>query len=230
MLGKIHSFEKFATVDGPGIRFIVFFQGCRFRCLFCHNPDSWDFKDGHDYSVEDIMAKYNEYKEYYENGGITASGGEPLLQIDFLIELFKYAEEKKIHTCLDTAGDIDGIPEKKLLELLKYTDLVLLDIKETDERRHKKLTGRSNVPTLKFLSMLEEKKIETIIRYVYIPGLNDSDENLAEMKKLKHKIDILPYHTLGEYKWKEMGIEYGLKDTKPPTPEMVEKIKKYFEK
>lgn len=230
MIGKIHSFEKFATVDGPGIRFIVFFQGCRYRCLFCHNPDTWNVDNGEEYTTYEIIEKYESYRNYYKNGGITASGGEPLLQIDFLTQLFKLAKQNDIHTCLDTAGDIEGIPEGKILELLKYTDLVLLDIKETNTERHKRLTGRGNEHALKFLDYLEEQKIETIIRYVYIPTVNDSQDNLDALKKINHKIEVLPYHALGEYKWKELGTDYSLRDIKPPTYEQVYEIKKYLEK
>lgn len=218
MIGKIHSFETFGTVDGPGIRFVVFMQGCNFRCKFCHNPDTW-FKDaGKEYTETDIINEANKYRVYYEKsgGGITVSGGEPLLQIEFVTNLFKLAKENGFNTALDTAGDIDLSTQenkKKMDELLKYTDLVLLDIKEIDEEKHINLTGKSNKDVLKLAKYLNEKNIPVIIRYVYIKGVNDSEHTLNSLKKLKdsmdniQEIDVLGYHKMGEYKWKELGLK-----------------------
>ena len=236
MIGKIHSFETFGTVDGPGIRFVVFMQGCNFRCKFCHNPDTW-FKDaGKEYTVDEIIELLEKYRVYYEKsgGGITVTGGEPLLQIEFVTELLKKARERGFNTAIDTAGDID-ISNKgnnsKLDRLLKYTDLVLLDIKEIDEQKHIALTGKSNKNTLKLAEYLNEKNIPTVIRYVYIPGVNDSNNTLGHLKNMKSsmnnilEIDVLGYHKMGEYKWKELGIKNELENVVSPTEPEVNKIK-----
>ena len=237
--GRIHSFETFGTVDGPGIRFVVFMQGCNFRCKFCHNPDTW-FKDGgKEYTAEEVFESILKYKTYYDSskGGLTISGGEPLLQIQYVTELFKLAKQNNIHTAIDTAGDTDMQGEESinnLDELLKYTDLVLLDIKEIDENRHIELTGKSNKNTLMFAEYLNKKNIPVIIRYVYIPGVNDSQDTLNGLKELKNKlnniqeIDVLGYHKMGEYKWKELGIKNEFEQIEPPTGEEVEKTKRYL--
>ena len=239
MIGKIHSFETFGTVDGPGIRFVVFMQGCNFRCKFCHNPDTW-FKDaGNEWTADEIIKLVEKYRVYYEKsgGGITASGGEPLLQIEFVTELFKKAKESGFSATLDTAGDIDISSKEdrqKLDELLKWTDLVLLDIKEIDEKKHIELTGKSNSNTLKVAEYLNEKKIPTVIRYVYIKGINDSEETLSKLKQLKNEytnvieIDVLGYHKMGEYKWKELGIKNEFENLLPPTNIEIDEIKKFL--
>lgn len=239
MIGKIHSFETFGTVDGPGIRFVVFMQGCNFRCKFCHNPDTW-FKDsGKEWTADEIIELVEKYRVYYEKsgGGITASGGEPLLQIEFVTELFKKAKERGFSTALDTAGDIDisNIESKQNLdELLRWTDLILLDIKEIDEKKHIELTGKSNSNTLKVAEYLNEKKIPTVIRYVYIKGINDSEETLKGLKQIKKEyknvieIDVLGYHKMGEYKWKELGIKNEFENLLPPTSAEVDEIKKFL--
>ena len=235
--GRIHSFETFGTVDGPGIRFVIFMQGCNFRCKFCHNPDTW-FKDGgKEYTSEQVITEILKYKTYYDksNGGITISGGEPLLQIDYITEVLKLAKENDIHTAIDTAGDIDMLDEasiKKLDELLKYTDLVLLDIKEIDEQKHINLTGKSNKNTLMFAEYLNKKNIPVVIRYVYIPNVNDSDDTLNGLRNIKKKmnnikeIDVLGYHKMGEYKWKELGIKNEFVDIEPPTINEVKNLKR----
>lgn len=234
--GRIHSFETFGTVDGPGIRFVVFMQGCNFRCKFCHNPDTW-FKDGgKEYTTDEVFDKILKYKTYYDssNGGITISGGEPLLQIDFVTSLFKLAKENNIHTAIDTAGDINMEDENsifKLDELMKYTDLVLLDIKELDEKRHIELTGKSNKNTLMFAEYLNNKNVPVVIRYVYVPGINDSKDTLNGLKEIKREfknvqeIDVLGYHKMGEYKWKELGIKNDFENVQAPGQEEVKKIK-----
>lgn len=239
MIGKIHSFETFGTVDGPGIRFVVFMQGCNFRCKFCHNPDTW-FKDsGKEWTADEIIELVEKYRVYYEKsgGGITASGGEPLLQIEFVTELFKKAKERGFSAALDTAGDIDisNIESKqKLDELLRWTDLILLDIKEIDEKKHIELTGKSNSNTLKVAEYLNKKKIPTVIRYVYIKGINDSEETLKGLKQIKKEyknvieIDVLGYHKMGEYKWKELGIKNEFENLLPPTSAEVDEIKKFL--
>ncbi len=239
MIGRIHSFETFGTVDGPGIRFVVFMQGCNFRCKFCHNPDTWFKEGGKEYTEEEIINEINKYRVYYDKskGGLTVSGGEPLLQIDFLIELFKLAKKNNISTALDTAGDIDmesSMCLKKIDELLKYTDLALLDIKEIDEKKHINLTGKSNKNTIKFAEYLNKKNIQTIIRYVYVKGINDSEETINGLRLIKSnmknilEIDVLGYHKMGEYKWKELGLNNEFINITPPTSNEVKEIKKYL--
>lgn len=237
--GRIHSFESFGTVDGPGIRFVVFMQGCNFRCKFCHNPDTW-FKDsGKVYTAIEVFDEVKKYKVYYDNsnGGLTVSGGEPLLQIEFLTQLFKLAKENNIHTAIDTAGDINMLDKEslnKLDMLIKYTDLVLLDIKEIDDDKHKELTGKSNKNTLMLAKYLNNKNIPVIIRYVYIPGINDSEDTLNGLKKIKNEmkniqeIDVLGYHKMGEYKWKELGIKNEFENVEPPMSDEVKKLKEYL--
>ena len=239
IVGRIHSFETFGTVDGPGIRFVVFMQGCNFRCKFCHNPDTWFKNGGKEYTPDVIMEQIKKYKVYYDNsnGGITVSGGEPLLQIEFVTELFKLAKDNNIHTALDTAGDMDILDEesvKKLDKLMKYTDLVLLDIKEIDETKHKELTGKSNRNTLLFAEYLNKNNVPVVIRYVYIKGINDSEDTLRGLKEIKQKmnnvqeIDVLGYHKMGEYKWKELGVKNEFEMLNPPTADEVKRIKEYL--
>lgn len=225
MEGYIHSTESFGTVDGPGIRFVVFFQGCPMRCLYCHNPDTWEPNKGNVRTVESILEEYDSYKEFLKNGGITCTGGEPLLQIDFVIELFEASKKKGIHTCLDTSG-ITFNPDNseiitKFKRLIKSTDLVMLDIKHINPIEHKKLTGHSNDNILKFAEFLRDEEIALWVRHVVVPGITDKEEYLHELgmflgglKNLK-ALDVLPYHTMGRAKYKELGIEYPLKDTPP---------------
>ena len=239
MIGKIHSFETFGTVDGPGIRFVVFMQGCNFRCKFCHNPDTWIKESGKEYTCEQVIDLVEKYRVYYERsgGGITVSGGEPLLQMEFVTQLFKLAKERGYTAALDTAGDIDiSIKEEKekLDELLKYTDLVLLDIKEIDDKKHIELTGKSNSNTLKLAEYLNEKNIPVVLRYVYIKGINDSEDTLNKLKDIKKnmknvtEIDVLGYHKMGEYKWKKLGLKNEFENLIPPTSDEVNEIKKIF--
>ncbi|MDD2627976.1 MAG: pyruvate formate-lyase-activating protein [Clostridia bacterium] len=234
--GKIHSFENFGTVDGPGIRFVIFMQGCEFRCKFCHNPDTWDKKAGDEYTAKEVMNEIMKYSVYYKksNGGITVSGGEPLLQLEFILQLFKLAKEEGLHTTIDTAGNID-LTDKDVKEeinkLLNVTDLMLLDLKEMNEEKHIKLTGKSNKNTISFAKYLEEKNMPTVLRYVYIKGINDAKDTLDKLKEIKQKykniieIDVLGYHKMGEYKWKEMGIKNELKDIKASTKNEVDDLK-----
>ncbi len=225
MVGYIHSKESFGTVDGPGIRYVIFMQGCPLRCLYCHNPDTWETGKGEKITPEEVLFEYNKNKAFYSKGGITVSGGEPLLQTDFLIELFKKAKEENIHTCIDTSG-ITYAPEndkyiKKLDELMKYTDLVMLDIKHIDSQAHKALTGQGNKNVLDFAKYLEQKNISVWIRHVVVEGYTDSPEALkklgrfiGKLKNLK-ALDVLPYHSLGAGKYKELGIPYKLEGLKP---------------
>ncbi len=233
MVGKIHSFESFGTVDGPGIRFVIFFKGCPLRCLYCHNPDTWTFENSQEYSVDEVIAKSMKYKNYWgDKGGITLTGGEPLLQIDFIIELLKKYKELGVNTALDTSGALFEIVEQsKFDELIKYVDLFLLDIKHIDNNEHIKLTGKNNQNILKFARYLSDNNKDMWIRHVIVPGINLEKDYLIRTKKfidsLKtvKKIEILPYHTLGINKYSKLGLEYKLKDTRVPTKDEIKLAK-----
>lgn len=227
MTGYIHSKESFGTVDGPGIRYVLFLQGCPMRCLYCHNPDTWKMEGGNPVTAEEIIDEFNKNRQFYQNGGITVTGGEPLMQIDFLIELFTLAKENGIHTCIDTSGitftksDIAYI--KKLDRLMEHTDLVMLDIKHIDPKQHKRLTAHSNEKILAFARYLEEKNIPVWIRHVVVEGHTDEEKDLfalgqfiGSLKNLR-ALDVLPYHTMGEVKYEELGIPYPLKGVKQTT-------------
>ncbi len=222
--GNIHSIESCGTVDGPGIRFVVFTQGCPMRCLYCHNPDSWVVSENKKMSVDEILEKYDGVKEFVQSGGITVTGGEPLLQIDFVIELFKSTKDKNIHTALDTSGVLFNKENTaKIDELLKFTDLVLLDIKHIDDEEHKKLTGHSNRNILDFARYLSEIQKPVWIRHVVVPGITNNEKYLKELgrflKTLKNvqALDVLPYHDMAIPKYESLGINYPLKVTKPLT-------------
>lgn len=222
--GNIHSIESCGTVDGPGIRFVIFMQGCPMRCQYCHNPDSWTTNANKLMTVDEIMQKYDGVKEFVQSGGITITGGEPLLQINFVTELFKAAKSKNIHTALDTSG-ITFNPQntKTIDELLKYTDLVLLDIKHINDEEHKKLTGCSNQNILKFAQYLSEKGIPMWIRHVVVKDITLNEEYLTELgkfiKTLKtvKALDVLPYHDMAIPKYEALNINYPLKSTPPTT-------------
>lgn len=236
MVGRIHSFESFGTVDGPGIRFVIFMQGCPLRCKFCHNPDTWLYNGGTEHSTDTIVSKILKYKNYLSGGGVTVSGGEPLVQIDFIIELFEKLKMLNIHTCLDTSGILFNKenPEivKKFDRLIKSTDLVLLDIKHIDNDSHINLTSLSNKNVLDFANYLCENNIPTWIRYVLVPTVNSSEETLNKtinfIKTLKNvqKIEVLPYHNMAIKKYKELKIEYPFKDIPLPTDEEIALAKK----
>lgn len=223
ILGKIHSIESCGTVDGPGIRFVVFTQGCPLRCQYCHNPDSWEYNTDNLMSVKEILAQYNGVKEFC-TGGITVTGGEPLVQTEFVTELFKQAKEQNIHTALDTSGLLFTEQNKaKIDELLKYTSLVMLDIKHIDDEEHKKLTKHSNKNILEFAKYLSEKNIPTWIRHVVVPGITYKEkylkrlgEFLATLKNVK-ALDVLPYHDMAVPKYENLGIEYPLEGVPPLT-------------
>ena len=226
MTGHIHSTESFGTVDGPGIRFVVFFQGCPLRCRYCHNPDTWQFGTGKKMTAQELMAEYDSYKEFFRSGGITATGGEPLAQPQFLAELFSLAHSKGIHTCLDTSGAV-YVPghSEDIDNALKYTDLVMLDIKHIDSGKHAWLTGQDNDNILSFARHLRDMKIPVWIRHVVVPGITDDYESLfslgeflSELKNLK-ALDVLPYHDMAKSKYRDLGIEYPLPDTPPLTRE-----------
>lgn len=217
MTGRIHSLESFGTVDGPGIRYVVFTQGCPMRCMYCHNPDTWDINGGREVTVEEILSEFNANRDFYAKGGITVTGGEPLLQMDFLTELFKQAKSQGIHTCIDTSG-ITFNPQntEKMDTLMSYTDLVMLDIKHIDNEEHIKLTGKSNTNILQFAKYLEEHKIPLWVRHIIVEGITDKPEYLTRLGRfigsLKNlsALDVLPYHTMGVNKYKELGIPYKL--------------------
>ncbi len=229
--GYIHSLESFGSVDGPGVRFLVFMGGCAMRCQFCHNPDTWNMKAGSLYTAEELLAQAKKYRAYWgAKGGITVSGGEPLLQIDFLTEFFALAKAEGIHTVLDTSGNPFTYEEPfwgKFQNLMKYTDLILLDIKHIDNEKHRELTGCHNTNILEMAKYLSDIKKPVWIRHVLVPGLSDKDEYLVRLSRFIQtlnnvgKVEVLPYHTLGAYKWKELGIEYPLEGVEPPTEERI---------
>lgn len=229
MKGKIHSFETFGSVDGPGVRFIVFLSGCNFRCKYCHNPDTWARPAALEMSADDVLAKALRYREYWGNdGGITVSGGEPLLQLEFLTELFEKAKSKGINTCIDTAGGSFTRQEPWLgafRRLMSVTDLVMLDIKHIDPTAHRELTGQDNANVLDCAKFLSEIDKSAWIRHVLVPGITDDESALnglagflKELKNIK-RIEVLPYHTFGVEKWKALGIPYQLEGIEPPTKE-----------
>lgn len=233
MKGIVHSTESFGSVDGPGVRFIVFLQGCQMRCQFCHNPDTWSLSSDSSYEItpEEMLVIALRYRSYWKNGGgITVSGGEPLLQIDFLIEFFRLAKKEGIHTTLDTSGNPFTRTEPffhKFEALMEYTDLVLLDIKHIDADEHKKLTGCDNENILNLARYLSDIGKPVWIRHVLVPGRNDSDEYLKRLdvflKSLSNieRIEILPYHTFGVPKWEMLALSYPLTDVEPPSKELV---------
>lgn len=225
MEGYVHSTESMGTVDGPGIRFVVFLQGCLLRCKYCHNPDTWKIQAGTLMTVEEILKKYERYKAYLKNGGITVTGGEPLLQMEFVTELFAKAKEKGIHTCLDTSGvtfDRSNLKKIKAFNLLtNVTDLVMLDIKHIDSERHKELTGCPNENILDFALYLDERNVPVWIRHVVVPGVTDDEKFLKQLgnfigeRKNVKALDILPYHTMGKAKYNKLGISYPLAHIEP---------------
>ena len=226
-MGLVHSFETFTTVDGPGIRFILFLSNCPLRCKYCHNPDTWACK-GKEYSVDDIVNEILKYKNYYKNGGVTISGGEPLLQIDFVIEIFKKLKKYNMHTAIDTSGiTFNENQIEKFDELNKYTDLYLLDIKEIDEKKHIELTGKSNKNILEFSQYLSKNNKKVWIRHVIVPTINLDKDDLIKTKEFidtlnnVERVDVLPYHTLGVHKYKDLGLKYPLEGVRTPTSEEI---------
>lgn len=224
--GFVHSLETFGSVDGPGVRFVVFLQGCPMRCRYCHNPDTWKTECGTEWTAEELLKRALRYKGYWgKKGGITVSGGEALLQMEFVAEFFRLAKDAGVHTALDTSGAPFSM-EPEYLEgfnaLMKYTDLVILDIKEMDEEKHKKLTGFGNRNILAMAEYLSRLGIPLWIRHVLVPGLTDGEEELREMGRLIKKlsaverVEILPYHTFGTFKWQKLGIPYTLEGVMTP--------------
>lgn len=225
ILGNIHSIESCGTVDGPGIRFVVFTQGCPMRCQYCHNPDTWELKENQKMSVDEILAQYDGVKEFC-HGGITVTGGEPMLQMPFVTELFKKAQAQGIHTALDTSGVLFNKNDtSKVDELLKYTSLVLLDIKHIDDEEHKKLTKHTNKNILEFAQYLSEIKKPMWVRHVVVPGITFNDEYLARLGQFLatlHNVvalDVLPYHDMAIPKYRNLGIPYPLENVPPLTKE-----------
>lgn len=226
--GRIHSIESMGLVDGPGIRVVVFFQGCSLRCKYCHNPDTWEYGGGEEYTAIDLVNKIKRYKPYFEtsNGGVTFSGGEPLRQPEFLIEVLKLCKKEGIHTCVDTSGFGIGMYD----EILKYTDLVLFDVKEVTRENYKKVTLMNIDESLKFLEAVQRNGTKMWIRHVVVPGLTDGEEHIRELKEFINtlnnveKVELLPYHVLGVNKYEKMGIKYPLQGVEPMDKE---KIKEY---
>lgn len=233
--GRIHSVESFGSADGPGVRYIVFLKGCNMRCQYCHNPDTWAKDGGELMTPEEVLKKALRYKTYWkEKGGITVSGGEALLQIDFVTELFRLAKEKGVNTCLDTSGNPFSMEEpfkSKFDELMKYTDLFMLDIKHIDDTAHRKLTGQTNQNILEMAAYLSDHGKEMWIRHVLVPGITTEEDGLHRLRsfldtlKTVERVEVLPYHTLGVFKWKELGIPYQLEGVDPPTKEQIDRAK-----
>lgn len=236
VIGHVHSTESFGSVDGPGVRFIVFMQGCRMRCQFCHNPDTWKIGTGTQRSTDDVLEEALKFRAYWgKEGGITVSGGEPMLQMDFLIDLFKKAKAMGIHTTIDSCGKPFTKEEpffSQFNELMKYTDLILFDLKHIDNEQHQILTQQGNENILEMAQYLSEIKKPVWIRHVLVPERTDYDEYLVRLdafiKTLDNvdKVEVLPYHTMGLYKWEELGIDYPLKGIQPPTPDRVANAKR----
>ena len=238
--GLVHSTESFASVDGPGVRYLIFLQGCPMRCRFCHNPDTWQTApekapSSSFHTADELIQKALRFRSYWgADGGITVSGGEPLLQMDFLLELFQKAKSLNIHTCLDTSGAPFTHEDPfytRFLEVMKYTDLVLLDLKMMDRAGHLYLTGRNNTNILDMARLLDELHVPVWIRHVLVPGVTDDKQDLRDMaafiRSLQNvkRVEVLPYHTLGTYKWKELGLSYSLENVNPPSSEEVKKAK-----
>ncbi len=228
---KVHSVETFGAVDGPGIRFVLFLQGCHLQCKYCHNRDTWDMNNGSYKSLDEIFDKIMNYKNYITpNGGVTVSGGEPLLQVKFLIELFTKLKKKKIHTCIDTSGMVTLTDDIK--HLLTLTDLVLLDIKHIDNEKCKDLVGFDNKLELEFAKYLSNNNIPVWIRQVLVPGYTDDENDLLRLKDFisslnnVQKVEVLPYHSLGKYKWSKLGLKYGLENVRDATSDDVKRAKK----
>jgi len=237
MLGRVHSLETCGTVDGPGTRFVVFLQGCLFRCKYCHNRDTWDINTGTLYSVTDLLAEILPFIPFIDasHGGVTVTGGEPLMQREFVRVLFKVLHQQGVHTCLDTNGYVaDSSYDEDLEKLLDCTDLVLLDIKHINRDKHVELTKASNKYTLKFAKYLQERKQPVWIRHVVVPGYTDDLEDLRQLAELiapmenVKKIELLPYHTLGAHKWEPFGENYPLDGVVSPSTEKMEQLMSVF--
>ncbi len=227
-IGNVHSIETFGAFDGPGIRYVLFLQGCPLQCKFCHNRDTWNLDTNKLMTVEEVLEDFNKYKHFYKKGGITVSGGEATLQLPFLTKLFKEAKKQNIHTCLDTSAGVYSEKMKPVYdELMKYTDLVLLDIKHIDNEKHLWLTKSPNTQILEFAKYLDEIKKPTIIRHILLPEINSDDKYLYGLREFIDGLsniaglDVLPYHTKGIMKWEKMGLVYPIPEIKEPDTELV---------
>ena len=239
MKGYIHQLESFGSVDGPGVRFIIFFAGCPLRCKYCHNPDTWNMMKGKQYTADELLDEAITCREYWgTKGGITVSGGEPLAQIDFLLELFTKAKERGINTCIDTAGGPftrEGEWFEKFKQLMNVTDVLLMDIKHINEEEHIKLTGHTGKNIIEMFRYLDEINKPVWIRHVLVPGITDNDEYLIQTRDFirtlgnVQRVEVLPYHGLGAMKYKDLGIDYVLKDTNSPTAERVQNAREILE-
>ncbi|WP_335872732.1 pyruvate formate-lyase-activating protein [Bacillus sp. 2205SS5-2] len=236
----IHSTESLGTVDGPGIRYIIFTQGCLLRCKFCHNPDTWDIGKGKNIAIPTLISEIKSYLPFIQasGGGVTVSGGEPLLHLDFLFDFFTECKKLGIHTCIDTSGGCYSEKphfQEKLKRVLELTDLVLLDLKHEDDNQHKELTGLSNENIKDFAIYLDKMGMPVWVRHVLVPGHTDNPEDLKRLGAFigtlsnVEKIEILPYHTLGVYKWESLGLEYPLKGVETPKEEAVEEAYRLLE-
>lgn len=232
MRGRIHSIETMGSVDGPGLRFIIFLQGCSMKCIYCHNRDTWGRHSGRETDTNEVISKISSLKGFYtgNDGGITCTGGEPLLQSDFVLEVFQKTHSLGLTTALDSCGNVPLTETVK--EVLKETDFLLLDIKSLDEKRHKDITGVNRTLVKKFIDYAKSAKINTWLRYVYLPGytdgVNDRDSLIGFINSYEsiERVDILPYHDLGRSKWEELNIRYPLEGLEPPLPEVVEEFRK----
>jgi pyruvate formate lyase activating enzyme len=233
VVGRIHSTETMGTVDGPGIRLIIFTQGCPLRCLYCHNPDCRSILGGQEVTVEDILTEVRKYQSYMRasGGGVTVSGGEPLLQPEFVAEIFQQCHVLGIHTALDTSGYCDLQVARPVIDL---TDLVLLDIKSFDRDTYLKVTHVHQEPTLELARYLHQIQKPTWIRFVLVPGLTDNLDRIRDLADFVttltnvERLEVLPFHKMGEYKWHELGYPYELSDTQPPTPELMQQVVDIF--
>lgn len=238
MTGFIHSIESFGTVDGPGIRYVVFMQGCPLRCIYCHNPDTWQINCGTLMTSDEIWENFYKNRQFYKNGGITVSGGEPLLQIDFISELFARAKTENIHTCIDTSGITYNPDNKSYIEkldkLMAYTDLIMLDIKHICPDKHLKITGKRNDNILEFANYLESKNMPVWIRHVIVPGYTDDTESLEKLGMFIGKfkninaLDVIPYHTMGVVKYRKLGIPYSLDGVEAPSKDKTIESKQHI--
>lgn len=231
---RVHSFESFGTVDGPGVRLVIFFQGCHLSCRYCHNRDLWECDSGTEYTVTELFTEVKKYKPYFQTsgGGVTASGGDPILQAKAISALFRKCRAAGIHTALDTSGGVPITPDVE--ELLSQTDLVLLDIKQMNDEKHRDLTGISNRSTISFAHYLADHSIKAWIRYVVVPNYTDSENDCRALAKLispmtnVQKLELLAFHKMGEFKWEQLGETYSLHDTPTPTIQDIERVKSYF--
>lgn len=230
-MAKIHSYESFGTVDGPGVRFVVFMQGCPMRCAYCHNPDTWKMDQGKEVSVEDVFKEIMKYRHYIEDGGVTLSGGEPLVQLDFVIELFSKLKEQGIHTCVDTSGIMFDKENDQYIQLLKVCDLFLVDLKHIDNVKHQELTQQENRKPIEFMRFLNKHHQPMWIRHVLVEGYTNDENYLKRTREFLNefenieKIEVLPYHSMGEVKYEKLHLDYPLKGVEPPSSEDIQRAK-----